>query len=239
MLFWTHRYDLLFKLLGLGGFIAILSLSGFDLDSLVPPGTEERVAGVARFATFFGCLAVAWALAWRPLLRPASTWLYVWRTFGVRPSWKDARTLSPLFSISLTEGLQWQPCTDVADLAVGERLAALHARAAALRSAQSVGFIARTRESSPLGRLLTVETYVAWSVVTLVGLAPIMLGAFFQLGPAAFLVGWTASSDGTYIPQLSFGLGLLVWVIATWVVAFAFDRALRTGTESAERAPTE
>jgi hypothetical protein len=232
MMFWTHKYDLLFKLLGLAAFVGLYQVSGIALNSAGPSGTSEQFVEIARFSTFAFFLSVGWALVWRPLLRPASTWCYVRRTFDAPLSWRDAKDLSPLFSITLTEGMKWHPSTDVVDLPVEQRLSMLRSRSEALRQAQSVGFLARTRQTSALGRLLSPATYNAWFIVSMLGLVPIFLGALFQAGPASFLAGWTSSSDGTYRPQLSCLLGCLAWVVITWAAAFACDRFIGSSSRS-------
>lgn len=225
MLMWSHRYDLLFKLLALTALIAPGVLLGIRPSELMPPELSPGAADAAGFVLFACVMALFWVLVWRPFLGPASTWMHVRSTFGVRPSWADARDLTRLFSLSLTD-LEWRPCTDVLKLAVDERLPELLARADREAAAAQAGYLARTREGSKLGKLLQPDTYVAWTVVMLAGMGPIALGALFQAGPVAFLATWTEFSDGTYYPQLSFGLGAIAWALATWVLAYAFDRAL-------------
>lgn len=223
---WSHRFDLLFKLLVVAALVAVPIVLDTPPPALVPAGIPPQYVELTFFGMVAAVLAVGWVLVWRPFLGPAATWLYVWRTLGVRPGWRDARELAVLFSPSLSDGLNWYPCSDVAALPEPQRLPELHARAGRLHAAARAGYFARTRESSPLGRMLRPSVYVAWTVVGLVGIGPIALGAFFQLGPAAFLASWTELSDGTYYPQLSFLFGALAWALGTWPVALAFDRAL-------------
>jgi hypothetical protein len=225
MLMWSHRYDLFFKLLALTALIAPGILLGIRPSELMPAELSPGLVDAGGFVLFACVMAIFWVLVWRPFLGPASTWMHVRSTFGVRPTWAEARELTLLFSLSLTD-LQWRPSTDVLQLAVEQRLPELRARAAREAAAAQAGYLARTREGSKLGKLLQPDTYVAWTVVMLAGMGPIALGALFQAGPASFLAAWTESSDGTYYPQFSFGLGAIAWALVTWGVAYAFDRAL-------------
>jgi hypothetical protein len=223
MLFWTHRYDLLFKVIGL----AVLIWAWLAL-GLAPPHDPTQSQEVTSFSLLMALLVAGWVMVWRPLFRPLATWAYVARTFSVRLSWRQSHTLAPLFSLGTDNGLKWYPCLDVLELEPARRLDALLERAAQVQASKKEGYFARTRKSSALGRLLHPQTHIAWTVVSAAGAVPILLGSLFQVGPAAGLVRLTAFPDGHYYPTLTFLLGLLFWSLTIWFVCYGFDRLVRT-----------
>lgn len=213
MLFWTHRFDLLAKLVGLGALaVCWVALGG------------GRVEGLGAWIWLSTLMLLGWALVWRPILRVAASWAYLRRELRATGTWRDAHALSILFTNDLGDGMKWHPCTDVAGLPPELRLPALHQRLSQVLEARSAGFFERSRRTSPIGRPLSPEAWLGWNIVMLAGIAIVAVGMVAGVGPGTVLVGLLVDEKGRYSPMLVLVLGVAALGAMTWPIAYVVSR---------------
>lgn len=137
---YSHRYDLLAKLVCLGAAIAgmapvsrglgwVRRLTGIApyLEANNPDFLVFLTATLADLVAVFVALFVAWRFLYRPFLVPAATWLFLRFARDTRVSWVDSVDLSPLFQFD--KDATWFPVPEIRDMPEGTRLAYLYALA--------------------------------------------------------------------------------------------------------------
>ena len=134
---YSHRYDLMAKVVGLGAGIAGMAPVSKGLTWACAATGIERflrahddgiwTAATMELLAFLIAMLLAWRFLYRPFLVPAATWLFLRFARDTQVSWADSVALSPL--VQLDKNATWFPLPELTDMPHGYRVAYLYALA--------------------------------------------------------------------------------------------------------------
>jgi hypothetical protein len=103
---WTHKFDLLFKLIAIAICVALLVLFGDYLDQI-----QNHYV---HMATFIVVIITVFVLIYYPLLRSLGTYCYANFTLKMKINFAQAKKLNSAYSPFILSSRDWLPMTELA-----------------------------------------------------------------------------------------------------------------------------
>ena len=127
MIIYSHKFDLIVKLIMFALLVSTMFLFDFDYLEQQLVSQFNLKASQGTYIIFLGIIAelvILWFILYLPFLSPLASWFYMRFTLKTPVTWTMAKQLSPFLSINLRT-MQWMPMLFIKDLPEEKRMEAL------------------------------------------------------------------------------------------------------------------